>query len=53
MALSTIEVEYIATGHSYAKIMDYSVKLEKVPLYFDNTSAINLTKNPIQHSIIR
>ena len=22
----------------------------KVPLYCDNTSAINLTKNPIQHS---
>jgi len=30
--------------------MDYGVKLEKVPLYWDNTSAINLTKNPIQHS---
>jgi len=30
--------------------MDYGVKLEKVPLYCDNTSAINLTKNPIQHS---
>jgi len=32
------------------KILDYGVKLEKVPLYCDNTSAINLTKNPIQHS---
>jgi len=30
--------------------MDYGVKLEKVPLYCDNTSAINLTKNPFQHS---
>jgi len=30
--------------------MDYGVKLSKVPLYCDNTSAINLTKNPIQHS---
>jgi len=30
--------------------MDYDVKLEKVPLYCDNTIAINLTKNPIQHS---
>ena len=30
--------------------MDYNVKLEKVPLYCDNSSAINLTKNPIQHS---
>jgi len=30
--------------------MDFGVKLEKVPLYCDNTSVINLTKNPIQHS---
>ena len=30
--------------------MDYGIKLEKVPLYCDNTSAINLTKNPIHHS---
>ena len=30
--------------------MDYDIKLEKVPLYCDNTRAINLTKNPIQHS---
>ena len=29
--------------------MDYGVKLSKVPLYCDNTSAINFTKNPIQH----
>ena len=26
------------------------MKLENVPLYCDNTSAINLTNNPIQHS---
>ena len=30
--------------------MDYDVKLEKVRLYCDNTNAINLTKNLIQHS---
>jgi len=30
--------------------MNYGVKLEKAPLYCDNTSAINLTKNLIQHS---
>jgi len=30
--------------------MDYGVKLEKVPLYCDNTSAVNLTKNPTLHS---
>jgi len=57
VALSTAEVEYIATGHGCVQIiwlkhqlMDYGVKLEKVPLDWDNTSAINLTKNPIQHS---
>jgi len=57
VALSTVEAKYIATGHACAQsiwlkhqLMDYSVKLEKVLLYCDNTSAINLTKNPIQHS---
>jgi len=32
------------------KLMDYGVKLDKVSLYCDNIIAINLTKNPIQHS---
>ena len=57
VALSTAEVEYIAAGHACAQsiwlkhqLMDYGVKLEKVPLYYDNTSEINLTKIPIQHS---
>jgi len=30
--------------------MDYGRKLENVPLYCDNTSAIDLTKIIIQHS---
>ena len=54
---STAGAEYISTRHGCAKIiwlkhklLDYGVKLSKVPLYCDNTSAINLTKNPIQHS---
>ena len=57
MTLSTTEVEGITTGHGYAQIiwlkhqlLDYVIRLSKVPLYCDNTSAINLTKNPIQHS---
>ena len=57
VALSTTEAEYIEVGHACAQSiwlkhqhMDYGVKLEKIPLYCDNTSAINLTKNPIQHS---
>jgi len=32
------------------QLLDYRVKLVKIPLYCDNTSAINLTKNPIQHA---
>ena len=57
VALSTTEVEYIAIRHACAQriwlkyhLIDYGVKLEKVPLYCDNTSAIDLTKNPIQYS---
>ena len=57
VALSTIVAEYIVAGYGYAQIiwlkhqlLDYGVRLSKVPLYCDNTSAINLTKNQIQHS---
>ena len=57
VALSIAEAKYIVTKHGCAQIIwlkhqlvDYGVKLEKVPLYYDNTSAINLTKNHIQHS---
>ena len=57
VVLSTTEVEYIVVGHGCAQViwlkhqlLDYGVKLSKVPLYCDNTSAINLTNNPIQHS---
>ena len=30
--------------------MDYGIKLYHIPIKCDNTSAINLNKNPIQHS---
>ena len=57
VALSIAQAEYIVARHACAQsiwlkhqLMDYGVKLEKVPLYCDNTSAINLIKNPIQHS---
>ena len=29
--------------------MDYGIKLDHIPIKCDNTSAINLSKNPIQH----
>jgi len=57
VALSTAEAEYVAAGSCCAQIlwmkqqlMDYGVVLDHIPIKCDNTSAINLSKNPIQHS---
>ena len=30
--------------------MDYDIEIDHIPIKCDNTSAINLSKNPIQHS---
>ena len=32
------------------QLLDYGIKLDHIPIKCDNTSAINLSKNPIQHS---
>jgi len=60
VALSTTEAEYIAAGNCCAQIFwmkqkleDYNIFLNHIPLKCDNTSAINLTKNPIMHSRIK
>jgi len=57
VTLSTVEVEYIAARSYCAHILwikqqleDFGLKVSKVPLFCDNTSAINLTKNQVQHS---
>ena len=57
VALSTSEAEYIAAGSCCAQILwmkhqleDYGISFEHVPIMCDNTSAINLSRNPIQHS---
>jgi len=57
VALSTTEAEYIAVGSCCARslwikqqLSDFGLNLSKIPLLCDNTSVINLTKNPIQHS---
>jgi len=57
VALSTAEAKYIAAGSCCAQILwlkqqlaDFGLQISKVPLMCDNTSAINLTKNQIQHS---
>ena len=60
IALSTVEAEYVAAGSCAAQVLwikhqlqDYHVNLKCVPLMCDNTSAISLTKNLIQHSRIK
>ncbi|KAK2989631.1 hypothetical protein RJ640_002505 [Escallonia rubra] len=57
VALSTTEAEYMAVGACCAQILwmkqtllDFGLKYDHIPILCDNTSAIDLTKNPIQHS---
>jgi hypothetical protein len=57
VALSTVEVEYIAAGHCCAQLLwmrqtlrDYGYKLSKVPLLCDNESVIRMADNPVEHS---
>nr|KAJ0204837.1 hypothetical protein LSAT_V11C500258600 [Lactuca sativa] len=57
VAISTVEAEYVAAGRCCAqllwiqnKLLDYGIKFSKTPIYFDNTSAIQITQNPVQHS---
>ena len=32
------------------QLVDYGIQLEKIPIFYDNTSAIAITENPVQHS---
>ncbi|KAK8983114.1 hypothetical protein V6N11_057870 [Hibiscus sabdariffa] len=57
VALSTTEAEYISAGSCCAQVLwmkqqllDYGIDVGTIPIKCDNTSAICLTKNPIQHS---
>ena len=57
VVLSTIEAEYIATSSCCAQVLwmkqqmeDFRITMDHIPIKYDNTSAISLTKNPIQHS---
>jgi hypothetical protein len=57
VALSTAEAEYIAAGSSCSQLVwmkqmlkEYNVEQDALTFYCDNLSAINISKNPIQHS---
>ncbi|XP_070013122.1 uncharacterized protein [Nicotiana sylvestris] len=55
VALSTAEAEYVAAASCFAQLLwikqqleDFGVLTESVPLLCDNTSALNMAKNPVQ-----
>ena len=57
IALWIAEAEYVATSSCctqslYIKqqLKDFKIHFDHIPIQCDNTSAISLTKNPIQHS---
>jgi hypothetical protein len=57
VALSTVEVEYIAAWHCCAQLLwmrqtlrNYGYKLSKVSLLCDNESTIRMADNPVEHS---
>ena len=57
MSLSTAEAEYIATGSCCTQLLwmkkllhDYGIPQDTMCFLCDNISAINLSKNPVQHS---
>ena len=56
VALSTAEAEYVAAASCCAQLLwikqqlsDFGLKIEQVPIFCDNTSAINIVKNLVQH----
>ncbi|KAL7083944.1 hypothetical protein ACP275_14G193700 [Erythranthe tilingii] len=57
ISLSTAESEYIAAGSCCAQLLwmkqmvcDYGISQDLLHIYCDNMSAINISKNPVQHS---
>ncbi|GJR10955.1 retrovirus-related pol polyprotein from transposon TNT 1-94 [Tanacetum coccineum] len=57
LAISTTEAEYISVGKTCQQalwmkqaLINYDVQLDDVPIMCDNKGAIDLSKNPVQHS---
>ena len=55
--MSTAEAEYVTASLCCSQVLwkkqqliDYGINLDHILIKCDNTSAINLSKNPIQHS---
>ncbi|GJT32588.1 retrovirus-related pol polyprotein from transposon TNT 1-94 [Tanacetum coccineum] len=57
LAISTTEAEYVSAGKACQQalwmkqaLIDYDVRLDDVLIMCDNKGAIDLSKNPVQHS---
>ena len=57
VALSTAEAEYISVSACCSQLIwlktqleDYKLKINSIPLFCDNMSAINISKNLVLHS---
>nr|KYP72337.1 Copia protein [Cajanus cajan] len=57
IALSTCEAEYVTAGHCLTQLLwikhqlkDYNIYESSIPVLCDNTTTINISKNPILHS---
>ncbi|GKB44215.1 retrovirus-related pol polyprotein from transposon TNT 1-94 [Tanacetum coccineum] len=57
LAISTTEVEYVSAGKACQQalwmkqaLVDYGIRLDDIPIMCDNKGAIDLSKNPVQHS---
>lgn len=57
VALSTTKGEYLAVGSCCSQILwmhqilcHFDIMCDNVPIYCDNTSTIDISKNPILHS---
>ena len=57
ISLSTAEAEYIAASSCCSQLLwmqkllhDYGIYQEHLTIYCNNTSVINISKNPVQHS---
>nr|GEZ21406.1 copia protein [Tanacetum cinerariifolium] len=57
LAISTTEAEYVSVKKACQQalwmkqdLVDYGIRLDDIPIMCDNKGAIDLSKNPVQHS---
>nr|GEZ82535.1 copia protein [Tanacetum cinerariifolium] len=57
LSISTTEVEYVSAGKACQQalwmkqaLVDYGIRLDDIPIMCDNKGAVDLNKNPVQHS---